>query len=237
MKLPGWTFSFLLLVASAAFAQQVQTSKSTLTLPALGAAPSQNTLRQAKAIVEIALGELGPDAAALEKEEAALNKETAAYEERRKAEQAAFDEIKRKYDARLAAYEAVVTPLTAEIVAFNALPPTQRDAGTLSQLQRRRADAETERAGLEVEKAAGERSKAEGEARLERIRGPLQMKLDRLQAKLGLAYRQLKLCTDYATKVNTMLKTRFNEAEVYSPVLDGAMEQLKKLAGRGFDTP
>jgi hypothetical protein len=237
MKLPRWTIFVLLLVAFAAFAQQVQTSKSTLTLPALGDAPSENTLRQAKAIVQIALGELGPDVADLQKEEAALDKEAAAYEETKKAEQAAFDKIKQKYDARLAAYEAVVTPLTAEILAFNALPAKQQDAGTLAQLQSRRTAAEKEREGLEAEKAAGDKSKADAEARLTRILNPLQVKYSVLNAKLGLAYRQLKLCTDYATKVNTMLKTRFNEAEVYSSVLDGAMEQLKKLAGRGFDTP
>lgn len=237
MKLPSWTLAFVLLVASAAFAQQVQTSKSTLTLPVLGEAPTENSLRQAKAIVEIALGELGADVNDLLKEEAALSKEAAAYEETKKVEQAAFDKIKQKYDTRLAAYEAVVVPLSAEILAFNARPPSQQDAGTHAQLARRLAAANTERAGLEVEKAAGDKAKAEGEARLIKIHDPLQMKISQLNAKLGLAYRQLKLCTDYATKVRTMLKTRFNEAEVYSPVLNGAMEQLKALAGRGFDTP
>lgn len=237
MKLTSWTLSILLLAASVALAQQVQTSKSTLTLPALGEAPTENSLRQAKAIVEIALGELGADVAALQQEEATLSKEAAAYEETKRAEQAAFDQIKKKYDTRLAAYEAVVAPLSAEIAAFNARPPEQRDAATHAQLASRLAAANKERASLEVEKAAGDKSKAEGEARLVQIYTPLQAKISQLSAKLGLAYRQLKLCANYATKINALLLTRFNKTEVHSRVLNGAMEQLKALGARGFDTP
>ena len=237
MKLLNWTLPFLLLVASAAFAQQVQTSKSTLTLPNVGEASTENSLRQAKAIVEIALGELGADVAGLVKDEAALAKEAAAYEAANKAEKAVFANIKKKYDTRLAKYEAVVAPLTAEILAFNALPRNQQDMGTLAQLTKRKAVSDAEYKSLNAEKAAGDKSMAEGAAKLKDIRDSLATRINLLNATLGLAYRQLKLCAAYAEKIDTMLLTKFKKTEIRSRALNGAMEQLKALGSRGFDIP
>jgi len=147
MKSLSWLPAFFLIFAAAAFAQQVQTSKSTLTLPDLGGATSENSLRQAKAIVEIALGELGADVAGLIKEETVLGTEVAAFQASQRAEQAIFDKVKGKYDARLAAYENIVAQLSSEILAYNALPPGQRDAGTLDQLSRRKAVSDREPGG------------------------------------------------------------------------------------------
>jgi len=89
---------------------------------------------------------------------------------------------------------------------------------------------------LEAERATGEKSRAEGEARLRVIRDPLQIKISALYVRLGLAYRQLKLCAAYATEADAMLETKFNKTEIRSQALNGAMEQLKALGGRGFDT-
>ena len=89
---------------------------------------------------------------------------------------------------------------------------------------------------LEAERATGEKSRAEGEARLRVIRDPLQIKISALYVRLGLAYRQLKLCAAYATEADAMLETKFNKTEIRSQALNGAMEQVKALGGRGFYT-
>lgn len=240
-KILNWVLSLVLFFAFSVFAQVVTPSKSTLTLPPLEGLTNENSLRQAGRIAEIAVGEFAADVAALVKEETALIEKTVAYEKTKKSEQEAFDIIKEKYDNRHAKYESINAPLTARILKFNALPPDQRDAETRSQLEAERIAIEPERLSLEVEKTAGDKSKAEGEARLKVIRDPLQVKITAWNSvklpRMGLAYRQLKLCADYAAKINKKLEVDFNIKEVRSPVLNGAMEQLKALSGRGWDTP
>jgi hypothetical protein len=257
MRSVSLALAFILLAASGILAQQVNgstgtvitTSKSKLTLTPLESFNSESGLKSAGRTAEIAIGEVSADVAALVKEETALVKEIAAYEVTKEAEQAAFDLIKKKYDERLAKYEIILTPLTARILAFNALPIERRDAVTHDKLAAEKAAIDLERSGLEVEKVAGDKSKAEGEARLKLISDPLQVKIKVWNTRMGLAYRQLKLCADYAAEINKKLKESYggpgqpegshpgyNPNGKY-PVLNKAMEQLKALSGRGFDTP
>ena len=73
--------------------------------------------------------------------------------------------------------------------------------------------------------------------RLKAIGDPLRARLSTYAAKQGLAYRQLKQCAAYAKEIREILKTKYNAANAYSPILDLAEERLKKLSGEGFDTP
>lgn len=252
--------SFALLSSANAFADEVApssstvitTSKGTLTLTPPGSLISEGALKSAGRTAEIAAGELTKDLRDFAKEETALVKEIAAYQKVHDAEQAAWDIIKAKYDKRKGEYEAVLAPLSAEILAYNALPENQRDEGTHAALAERKALADAERDSLEVERVDGEKSKEEGEARLSIISVPLELKLSKWNSghfpKMGLAYRQLKLVVEYAKQVNIILSERYPAPwapEGKHPgyngdgkyfVLDKAMEQIKDLSSHGFDT-
>lgn len=243
----------------------VTTSKSTLSLPSLEGLTSENSLRQGLRIAEIGMSELTADAAALDKEEASLIKDVAAYEQTKKKEQeqrdalvARFEEANKKYLAKSAPYltkvkehDADAAQQRAEAAASNGLPPAKRNAGTVSRLNDWAVRVGTRKASLDQEKSLldqeleiveSKRTAAltyeEGAmARLNATLEPLKAKIAAHKAKQGLAYRQLKQCTDYAMEIRNRLKEKFNKEEIFSPILDGAMEQLKKLSNAGFDTP
>lgn len=222
-KLLSWVLSLVLFVASSVSAQVVTTSKSTLTLQPFEGLTTENSLRQAGRIAEIGVGELLVDVAALGKEEQTLINEMAAYEKTKKDEQAKWDivmadfnVIEKKYSKRLAHYEKRhnTDPLDGEFVTLN-----------------------EEHTVLEAKRKECNKYKQDVDAELKAINDPLRAKIDTLKAKMGLAYRQLKLCAGYGAKIKKKLEVEFNIKEVRSPVLNGAMEQLKALSGRGWDTP
>ncbi len=243
MKVFSWVCCFVLLFSSAAFAQQqstdelpalvITTSKSTLTLPALNKDSSQNMLRQANAIAQIALKETSGDVDALAKQETALRKDIAAYEVLKKNEESAYAPLKLKYDTRLAAYETALKPLDADIAAFNSSDRLNKELH--AQLAVRKTASDNEYSSLKVELGALDNSRNAALARLKAVSDPLQERITKLDFKKGLAYRQLKSCVDYATTIQSMLKVRFNQQEVYSLQLNGAMERLKAMGGKGFD--
>jgi chromosome segregation ATPase len=243
----------------------ITTSKSTLTLPPIEGLTSENSLRQALSIADIGLTESTADLAASERDETALKREIADYEQKQKDEQAQLDNLtarfeagKKQYDERLAAYQARLSTHNSDaanqragVQASNSLPPERRDAGTVNQLNEwasriaaRKALLDQERDLVNAEREVVESKRLEAvnfregaTSRLTAILDPLKAKIATHNAKMGLAYRQLKQCADYAVEIRKMLKVKFNKEEVFSPALNGAMEQLKALSGRGFDTP
>jgi hypothetical protein len=259
----AWLFPLALLLALPALADDVTTSKGTRTLPPFEGLTTDNSLKQAGRIADIALGELLADGAALEKVEAALNAEVEAYKVTQKADQAQFDDLKAQFNARNAPYVAGVARFDgsnavlteevmrqrAEAMASNSLPATQRNPATVDRLTRwavnlgqRRARLDQERDLLVQERVVVENQRLAAQsfwdgsdARLRTAYAAMQARFATLKAKQGLAYRQLKLCVDYATSIKERLKTPYDKSEIRSPVLDGAMEQLKAMAARGFD--
>ncbi len=242
----------------------ITTSKSTLRLPPFEGLTTENSFRQAGSIAEIGFGELKVDAAALDQEEKTLLKEIATYEQKKKEEQALLNDMEArfnvfnkkylegrdKYEESNSTLEAETLQQRAEALASNSLPPTQRDPATVSRLTQwaialgaRRAILDKERKNLveerkvvETQRIATVNFKQGADARLKAAHDSLQARIDTLKAKMGLAYRQLKRCADYAVRIEAMIKAKFNKAEVRSPALDGAMEQLRALSGRGWDT-
>jgi hypothetical protein len=219
---------------------------------------SENALRQANSIAEIVLAELAVDAAAIDKQEEALLNEVAAYEKKRNDEQALLDDPKgplklgeKKYLARLTPYlerakvhDADALKQRGEALASNSLPPTQRDAATVSRLTTwagvigaRKELLDKEQASLSEELKALTNIEEAANARLKAIRDPLEARISTFKAKQGLAYRQLKKCAAYAREIQEILKVKYNKGDTHSPVLDLAEERLKALSGRGFDTP
>jgi hypothetical protein len=206
---------------------------------------SESSLISAGRVVEIAAGELNANIGALQKEEAGLKKEIAAFEAARHLELVAFEPVRKAYEVRLAAYNLIKDPLEADIAAYNRRPQAQQDQATHDRLEARINALEAERKGLDVQKEAGDKLHAAAEARLRAISDRLQIKISRWNTEMGLAYRQLKLVADYARQINQKLEARYSKPGIkhpgYNPsgkypVLDGALEQLKALAGRGFDS-
>ncbi len=265
MKILGGVLFLVLLGASTGFAQGVTvsggtitTSKSTLTLPPLEGLTSENSLRQANSIVEIALGELAADGAALDQEEKTLVAEVAAYDKKKKEEQALLDDptgpymiALEKYRPKLADHEkrkadhnADAAKQRGEVAASNSLAPEQRDAVNVSRLNtwgneisNRKEMLDKERDSLLDEYTSIKKFEDDANARLKAIADPLKARISTLNAKQGLAYRQLKQCAAYATEIREILKTKYNQANASSPLLDSAAERLKALSARGFDTP
>jgi hypothetical protein len=250
MKLLGWVLFLILFVASSVFAQDLTTSQGIRKLPPLEGLTSENGLRQANAIAEIALGDLALDAAALDKKETALLKEVAAYKQKKEDEQALLDDPKgpfkvgeKKYLERLAPYvkrkavhDADAANQRAEALASNSLPPAQRNAETVSRLTEWATKVGARKALLDEERGSFEEG---AEARLKAIRDVLEAKIAKHKFEQGLAYRQLKQCAAYKLEIEKIVKARnYNwKADIYSPALDTALERLKALSGRGFDTP
>jgi hypothetical protein len=223
----------------------ITTSLSRVTLTPLKDLPSESSLLSAGRAAEIAAGELKADIAVLEKEEIGLKKEIAAFEAARQVELAAFEPVRNAYAVRLAAYDVIRAPLDADIAAYNRRPLAQRDQATHDRLEARIQALEPERKGLDEQKKAGDALQAAAEARLRAISDPLQIKINRWNIKMGLAYRQLKQVAEYAKQINRALEARYSKPNVkhpgYNPsgkypILDGALEQLKALSGRGFDS-
>ncbi len=254
---------FALLFTTNVFADEVAsssgtvitTSKSSLTLTPLESFTSEGGLKSAGRTAEIAVGELIADLRTLTKEQSALVKEIAAFNVIKEAAQNEIDAIKKRYDKQKDEYDIMLAPLTADILAFNARPQGLRDDATHSQLAKRKAVSDKEQARLEVERIGGDEAIREIVARVEAMVTPLQSKVanwDNVKLpRMGLAYRQLKVVVEYAKQVNKILLERYptkptkwqpegkhpgyNPDGKY-PVLDMAMEQIKALSARGFDT-
>lgn len=266
MKILSGILFLGLVVASSAFAhgggavldETITTSKSTLTLPAIEGLTTENSVRQANRIVEIALGDLAADGAAMDTEKKKLLDDVAVYTRKKDAEQAALDDPKGPYmiglekyrprladhEQRLATHNADAAKQRAEVAASNSLAPEQRDAATVSrlntwqnQIATRKDALDKERDSLLDEFKRFKQIEDEANARLKAIRDPLKARLSTFNAKQGLAYRQLKQCAAYAKKIRALLATKYNEANASSPLLDLAEERLKALSNEGFDTP
>lgn len=142
--------------------------------------------------------------------------------------------------------------MTAEILAYNSRPQSQRDEATYNQLAIRKAVFDKERNRLDVEKVAGEQEINEIVKKVNAVHSSLQEKIIHWDTVKGpalrLAYRQLVLCVDYANRVKKVLNDLYpvkwgpegkhpgyNSDGKY-PVLDKAMETIKALSAGGFDT-
>lgn len=260
MKSLSWVLFFVLFATSSVFADEVAassgtvitTSRSSLTLTPPADLVSEGALISAGRTAEIAAGEVDADIQVLVKEENALKKEITAFDEVIKSGKAEMDEIKRLYDKEKAKYEVIAVPLEAEILAFNARPPSQRDEETHRQLTIRKAAADKKFVRLELKRVASDESIEKIVARIKIAHDSLQEKITKWNSvklpRMGLAYRQLKLVVEYAKQINKILLERYptpwqlegkhpgyNPDGKY-PVLDGAMEQIKALSARGFDT-
>lgn len=265
MKILSGILFLVLVVASSAFAdggtvpdETITTSKSTLTLPAIEGLTTENSVRQANRIVEIALGDLTADQAAMDTEKKTLLDDVAAYTRKKEAEQAALDDPKGPYmvglakyhprledhEKRLAVHNADAEKQRTEVAASNSLAPEQRDAATVtrlnnwgSEIMTRKEALDKERDSLLDEYKPLKQIEDDANARLKAIGDPIRARLSTFNAKQGLAYRQLKQCAAYATKIRELLTTKYNEANASSPLLDLAEERLKALSNEGFDTP
>lgn len=230
----------------------ITTQMSRFTLTPLERIPSEDGLKSAGRTAEIATGELISDIEKLANEATALKKEMAEFDEIKKRGQEAIDEIKSKYDKQRNKYEDEVRPLIVETLAYNSLPESQRDEATHNLLALRKVVFDEKRARVEEKRVVSEQEIGEIVAKVNAVHDSLQARLvhwDNVKAPtLGLAYRQLVMCVDYANRVKTILNDRFPvewspegkhpgyNSDGNYPILDKAMETIKALSGSGFDT-
>jgi hypothetical protein len=224
--------------ASAGFT--LTTSRSTLTLPPLAGLGSENSLRQAGRIAEIALGEALADCAALAPEEAAFAKDVEAYREDDRATKIRVDGLEAEHERRVEVHNADAMQQRALAQASNSLPAEKRNPATVSRGTAWAQEIGRRLVGLEAEARANSELRSREAARLNETYDRLIARQDALRAKEGLAYRQLKLCADYAQGVDRMLQAKHNATGldfVKGEALVTAKEQLKELSSRGWDTP
>jgi len=237
MKLLGWALSFVLFAASGAFAQEVATSSGTVirtpngirTLSPIEGLTTENGLRQGGRIAEIVLGELTAEVATLVRSGEALDGEIAAFNQNAKNTQAALVSKKADLDGRIAIHEAEAARQHA--AAARGCP----DTACVARINAWRDRVDASKSWLEARWSEFKLENDNAVAKSEAGAKALNARDVALKAKMGLAYRQLKLCYDYSLKIREMLKVKFRKEDVHSPILNTAMEQLKELSGRGFD--
>ncbi|PYI94038.1 MAG: hypothetical protein DME97_03985 [Verrucomicrobia bacterium] len=239
-------------------------SKSTLTLAPLETLTTENALRQGLRIAEIGMSESIAQAADLEKKEKPLKDEIEAFEKKQAEEKAIVSSLDtrfalaqkqylerlRAYDERRRVHDADAARERTAAAASNSLAPEKRNPATVAQINawadrvsasKGQLDQEVSLVNQEREVVESKRqavlSYQEGATqRLEAIHASLEAKVKAHEFKKELAYRQLKQCADYAVEIRKILATKFNDAEVFSPILNGAMEKLKAQSNGGFDT-
>jgi hypothetical protein len=264
-RLPGAVLLLLILAASGLMADQITTSSSTRTLQPFESLTTENSLRQGLKIAEIGMSDLTADLARLEEKDKGLQDEAKAFEQKQKDEQvivnqlsARFEEGQKQYLERFHAYDQRRTTHDADALeqqaaarASNSLAPERRDPATVSRindwakkvndrkalLEEERALVNQERELVESKRQAALSYQQGATARLKEMHDALEAKIKAHNFKKGLAYQQLQQCADYAVKIRKILATKFNDAEVFSPILNGTMERLKKASGSGFDNP
>lgn len=219
----------------------ITTSRSTLTLPALASLTTENSLRQAGRIAQIALGETLADCAALAPAEAAFSKDVEAYRQDDAAAKTRVDALDVAHAAKVEAHNADAAKQRALAQASNSLPADKRNPATVSRGIAWAQEIGRRMVALEAEAKANADVRASECARLTAISNRLVARRDILLPKLGAAYRQLKRCADYAAEVQRLHQATYprNGAKdfVVGEPLVTAKEQLANLNARGWDTP
>ena len=218
----------------------ITTSQSTLTLPSIGGLTSENGLRQAGRIAEIALGEGMADAAALKAEEDAFTSDVATYKQDDLNTRQSLDAVAADYMADVTVHNAEAAQQVAFAQASNSLPPEQRNPETVRRGNEWAAKIGRQAAALEERRQAYATERSREIARVTAIYDALALRQYNLKASLGLAYRQLKVCADYAAEINRKLAESYRaDGRYFTPgeALVGAQEELKVLSGRGWDPP
>ncbi len=250
MKSLSWILFLVLLVTSNAFADEVTTSSRIVfhtqngirTLLPIEGLTTENALRQGGRIAEIVAGELQEGVAVLFQENAVLSREVTAFNAQGKIMQAF---LKKKFEdlkSRHAIHNAEADRQNAEVnqgcldqACVDRLNSWGRQLDARKKILEDEADALFAEDKNEVAK-----SKVGADN--------LNARVSALKAKMGLAYRQLKMIAEYSQQINKILRTRYSapwqpagkhpgyNPDGRYPILDGVIEQIKALSGRGFDT-
>lgn len=216
----------------------ITTSRSTLTLPALAGLTSENSLRQAGRLAEMALRESAADALALAPAEAAFAQAVEAYKQDQLATKTTLEAVAADYRQDLAVHDAETAQQVALARASNSLPADKRNPETVRRGTEWALKLGREVVALDARKRDFEARWAREDARLRAAYDGLVERENTLKAKLGLAYRQLKLCADYAGQIEQKLRESYRaDGRYFIPgeALVGAKEQLKELSARGWD--
>jgi len=255
----------LLVLVPTAFAIEIKTRTSKLTLDPIPTLTTDNALRQNLLIAERGMGELKAETASLAEEQKQLDQEDAKLKEKQKSEQALVDQLDARfaeaygqYNSKLSAYQqrlrihdADAAKQNAAAAASNALPAQHRNPATVSQVNDwgQRVDAsktrlDQEKSLLDQERELVESKRTEVLAyqegateRLKAMEAALEAKKKAFRFKKELAYRQLRQCAEYAQKIRNRLETDFKQPQPFSVILDDTLDQLKKESTKGFDTP
>lgn len=239
-----------LLVTSNAFGSEVpvssgtviQTQNGTRTLAPIEGLTTENSLRQGGRVAEIVAGEQTAGVAALLSADTALGGEIAAFNAKSKIIQASLEGKVADFKSRQAIHNAEAKRQNTE--AAQKCP----DQACVNRVNSWRDRIDAGKKLLDAEMAALIAEDNAEVAKSKAIADSLNVRKSALKAKMGLAYRQLKMIAEYSRQINEILRARYSapwqpegkhpgyNPDGKYPMLDKAMEQIKALSARGFDT-
>ncbi|MBI5078133.1 MAG: hypothetical protein HZB11_02040 [Candidatus Yonathbacteria bacterium] len=240
----------VLFATSSAFADRVavssgtviQTQNGTRTLASIEGLTTENSLRQGGRIAEIATGEVTAGVSALLQADKVLGKEIADFETKKANTQASLEGRYADFKGRQAVHNAEAGQQHA--AAAQKCP----DQACMNRINSWRDRIDARKKLLDAEVAALFAESDSFVAKSKADADNLNARVSALKAKMGLAYSQLKMLVEYSRQINEKLRAYpsgpwqpegkhpgYNPSGKY-PVLDKAMEQIKELSNRGFDT-
>jgi chromosome segregation ATPase len=206
--------------------ESVGTTNGTYVLADISSLATPTARQSADRTAQLALTGVTEDAASYEKELKDVQEKITAHNQ-------ALDQLNKElndYQTALNAYNAKLTPHNAQIAKYNSevaeqraevaqsnsLPPRQRNQATVNRLNqwktrldKKKAELNREKSDLDAQKAVLDPKTLDLNSRSRTIDGEAQelnAEKAAIKAKLGEAYRQLKVCYEYSTQLDDLLR-------------------------------
>jgi chromosome segregation ATPase len=261
-RLPPTLIALALAVAFAApvDAQQISTSKGVRTLMRTEGSKDESQLRQAALSAENVAIDVMADIAVSERARGGIATTGTSVADRAKkanaeltAAKAAFDAMEQGYRSSLAAFEQRQTAFAADVenqrqqaAVLEALPSAQRDyaevtrlntwatelGNTRTQLEQQRAALLSDHDRIETERAKLAKQRADAEAALTKDRDSAMGQYGQAQGKLVEDYRNLRVVTNYISRVREQQRVLTGSVPPRSEVLEQANAKLRAFDAR-----